>query len=154
MLTLGGCFFFLQKLKCSKNILSPAVALMVKCDYENCDYHYNKDRQTLDKMILISHFAKCKRDNKSYHGTRKQNVLMKQYTPSSNKIQISCLIHSRSQGHYSELIGSKNDNIQVIPSEIQVFPSPNWSKYTSSSSKFTSSVLHWWRKTPWQYSWY
>ena len=54
-------------------------------------------------------------------------------------------------GLYSELIGSKNDNIQVIPSEIQEFPSPNWSKYTSSSSKFTSNVLHWWRKTPWQY---
>ena len=26
---------------------------------------------------------------------------------------------------YSELIGSKNDNIHVIPSEIQEFPSPN-----------------------------
>ena len=54
-------------------------------------------------------------------------------------------------GFYSKLIGSKNDNIQVLPSEIQEFPSTSWSKSTSSSSKFTSSVLHWWRKTPWQY---
>ena len=27
------------------------------------------------------------------------------------------------EGVYSELIGSKNDNIQVLPSEIQEFPS-------------------------------
>ena len=53
---------------------------------------------------------------------------------------------------YSKLIGSKNDNlIQVLPSEIQEFPSASWSKRTSSSSKFTSSVLHWWRNTLWQY---
>ena len=52
---------------------------------------------------------------------------------------------------YSELIGSKNDNIQVLPTEIQEFPSTSWSKSTSSSSKFTSSILHWWRNTLWQY---
>ena len=61
------------------------------------------------------------------------------------------LVKEVSLQFYSELIGSKNDNIKVIPSEIQEFPFPNWSKSTSSSSKFTSSFLLWWRKTPWQY---
>ena len=46
---------------------------------------------------------------------------------------------------------AKTDYIQVILSEIQVFPSQNWSKSTSSPSKFTSRFLLWWRKTPCQY---
>ena len=42
---------------------------------------------------------------------------------------------------YSELIGSRNDNIQVLPSEIQEFPSTSWSKSTSSSSKLIPQAI-------------
>ena len=50
-----------------------------------------------------------------------------------------------------EVNGSKYDNILVILSEIQEFPSTDWKKSTPSSLKFTSRFLLWWRKTPWQY---